>query len=147
MLVEAVVLGGEQRTDDELRHVVERYRLAVALGELAEFDSVGGGHSREPRDIREREIHGCNVTEVALLDILDRPECGVRPEESEKPNPAGSHDGDDREQDERRQPPSLPVVPVGFVNVRFHEVGDVSASPSVPASSIGFSKKHRNGPR
>jgi len=49
VLVEVVVLDGEKRVDELLRHLIERHDLAPLLGELTQHRAVGRVDARHGR--------------------------------------------------------------------------------------------------
>jgi hypothetical protein len=45
VVIEVVVLDGEERIDQPPRHALERHDLAPLLGELAELGAIGRVHA------------------------------------------------------------------------------------------------------
>jgi hypothetical protein len=83
VLVEILVLGGEERVDDELRHRLDRQIEPALLGEFAEQRAVGCVH---PGHHRRLVVLQLRVIRQVLGEMPEQP-CDARQANQEKNRP------------------------------------------------------------
>ena len=127
---EVGVFGAECGSNDEVRDVVERNRLAVAFRQLAQYDTIGGVDGRQPGQVGQFEGHRFHVGDPVVANVLEGSVGGVRPEEHEESHPSGKKQRDRPEDRARHEPPASLLYSLCLVD------GDVHGA--IPSSSAAW---------